>query len=129
MADYNFIQKIDENFDYASITFGELLKMIRKDKGYSKDNFANKLDIPVSHLSELENSISFPTKDFLLKISGIIGVKYENLLTSAGYDCSNSDLFYCDAKGNAIDVIKILDKIYYRSPNILSELYERIFGK
>lgn len=64
-----------------SVTLGERLSAARKAKGLTQDDFAKHLDVTPQAISKWENNLSCPDILLLPKISEILGVSIEELLT------------------------------------------------
>lgn len=62
-------------------TLGERLALSRKAKGLTQDDFAKMLDVTPQAVSKWENNLSCPDIMLLPKISDILGVSIEELLT------------------------------------------------
>lgn len=62
-------------------TLGERLSAARKNKGLTQDDFAKLLDVTPQAISKWENNLSCPDILLLPKISEILGVTIEELLT------------------------------------------------
>lgn len=62
-------------------TLGERLASARKAKGLTQDDFAKYLDVTPQAISKWENNLSCPDILLLPKISEILGVSIEELLT------------------------------------------------
>ncbi len=71
------------------MTFGEKLKVLRKEKGYSQEEFAGLLDVSRQAVSKWEGDRGTPEIDKLLQISNIFGVTLDYLLKSES-PCENS---------------------------------------
>ncbi len=69
-------EKINDNK-----TLGERLSAARKNKGLTQDDFAKYLDVTPQAISKWENNLSCPDILFLPKISEILGIGIEELLT------------------------------------------------
>jgi len=66
-------------------TFGEALKTIRRSKGISQRELANKVAVDFSYISKLENDrIPPPAADTIVKICEVLGVQPEFLLSLTG---------------------------------------------
>lgn len=63
------------------LTLGERLATARKAKGLTQDDFAKHLDVTPQAISKWENNLSCPDILLLPKISEILGVSIEELLT------------------------------------------------
>ena len=80
-----FTKKENENASEEKIndakTLGERLSAARKRKGLTQEDFANYLDVTPQAVSKWENNLSCPDILILPKISEILGVGIEELLT------------------------------------------------
>lgn len=61
--------------------FGKNLSILRKQEGFSQKEFAEKLNIPSTTLSNYENAGAEPKFNVLIKIAEILGVSIDTLLT------------------------------------------------
>ncbi len=64
-------------------TLGERLSSARKNKGLTQDDFAKQLDVTAQAVSKWENDLSCPDILLLPKISDILEVEIEELLTGS----------------------------------------------
>ena len=71
------------------MTFGEKLKAIRKEKGYSQEEMAGLLDVSRQAVSKWESDRGIPEIDKLLQISNMFGVTLDYLLKSESLDENN----------------------------------------
>lgn len=62
------------------MTFGEKLKTLRKENGYSQEQFAALLDVSRQAASKWESDRGFPETEKLLQISSLFGVTLDYLL-------------------------------------------------
>lgn len=62
------------------MTFGEKLKILRKEKGYSQEEFASLLNVSRQAVSKWESDRGTPEIDKLLQISNMFGVTLDYLL-------------------------------------------------
>lgn len=80
-----FTKKENENRDDAKAnevsSLGERLSAARKNKGLTQDDFAKYLDVTPQAVSKWENNLSCPDIMLLPKISEILGLGLEELLT------------------------------------------------
>lgn len=80
-----FTKKENESISEEKIneakTLGERLSAARKRKGLTQDDFAKYLDVTPQAVSKWENNLSCPDIFILPKISEILGVGIEELLT------------------------------------------------
>lgn len=63
------------------MTFGEVLKKLRTDKGITQEKLAFDLDIPESTIRRLETSSGIPRKDRLMQIAKYFDVSTDYLLS------------------------------------------------
>lgn len=71
------------------MTFGEKLKAIRKEKGYSQEEMAGLLDVSRQAVSKWESDRGMPEIEKLLQISNMFGVTLDYLLKSESPDGNN----------------------------------------
>lgn len=71
------------------MTFGEKLKGLRKEKGYSQEEMAGLLDVSRQAVSKWESDRGIPEIDKLLQISNMFGVTLDYLLKSEAPDANN----------------------------------------
>ena len=68
------------------MTFGEKLKVLRKEKGYSQEEFAGLLNVSRQAVSKWESDRGTPEIDKLLQISNMFGVTLDYLLKEKSLD-------------------------------------------
>ena len=68
------------------MTFGEKLKVLRKEKGYSQEEFAGLLNVSRQAVSKWESDRGTPETDKLLQISNMFGVTLDYLLKEKSPD-------------------------------------------
>lgn len=68
------------------MTFGEKLRGIRKEKGYSQEELAGLLEVSRQAVSKWESDRGIPEIDKLLQISNMFGVTLDYLLKNEGPD-------------------------------------------
>jgi len=65
--------------------FAKIIQNKRKEKGYTLEELANKLDVDRSYISKLENDrVPAPSVDFIRRISDILSIDFEQLSLLAG---------------------------------------------
>jgi len=70
---------------YMDQTFGQLLKAIRREKGISQRDLADKVGIDFSYISKVENDrMAPPSADTIQKMCGVLEVSTEILLSKSG---------------------------------------------
>ena len=62
------------------IQLSSRIKSRRKSLGYTQEEIAEKLMLSHSHYSKIENAISSPSLDTLIKISKILGISLDSLV-------------------------------------------------
>lgn len=62
------------------MTFGEKLKVLRKEKGYSQEEFAELLDVSRQAVSKWESDRGMPEVNTLIQISNMFSVTLDDLL-------------------------------------------------
>ncbi len=60
--------------------FGKRLKELRKQKGWTQKELANKLDIRYSHLNKYENGIHAPPLEKLIQLADLFDVSLDYLV-------------------------------------------------
>lgn len=61
-------------------TFGQRLARLRKEKGFTQEDIADKINISSQTVSKWENDISSPDIQTLIKLSDIFEVSLDDLL-------------------------------------------------
>ena len=61
-------------------TFGQRFSRLRKNKGYTQDDIANKVNVSSQAVSKWENDINMPDVGILLNLGEILGVSTDELL-------------------------------------------------
>jgi transcriptional regulator with XRE-family HTH domain len=64
------------------MTLGHNIRIARKKKGLSQEDFAKIMDISQGYLSHLENNSREPSIDILIRLKKKLGTTYEQLLES-----------------------------------------------
>lgn len=62
------------------MTFGQKLKNLREEKGFSQDNIANMLFVTTQSVIEWENNNAMPSADQIINLSRIFGISVDELL-------------------------------------------------
>ena len=71
------------------MTFGEKLKVLRKENGYSQEELAGLLDVSRQAVSKWESDRGTPEIDKLVQISNMFGVTLDYLLKNESPDENN----------------------------------------
>lgn len=61
-------------------TFGEKLKKLRKDRGWSQDEFGRRVGVHGRHIGKYEIGRAMPNAETVVKIAGALGVSIDYLL-------------------------------------------------
>ena len=69
----------------AKETFGQRLSRIRKEKGFTQNEIADKVGVTSQAVSKWENDLASPDIDILLKLSEIFDISIDELLEHAIY--------------------------------------------
>jgi transcriptional regulator with XRE-family HTH domain len=100
-----------------SAEFGQFIKKLRKQKGYSIRKLAAKAQISASHISRAERGERPPfSPEILKKLAGVLPVSYEELLYRAGYISKDSALLLkiINLNKEEVEVLKkIVDKLKF----------------
>ena len=78
------------------MTFGEKLKVLRKENGYSQEELAGLLDVSRQAVSKWESNRGTPEIDKLVQISNMFGVTLDYLLKDESPDENNQTGGYYD---------------------------------
>ena len=83
-------------------SFGENLKLYRKEKKLSQEQLSEKINISVKHLSSIERGLTFVSADLLEKLAVSVEVPVFYFFVN------EKDVFWNDAMLNTID--RIIEK-------------------
>ena len=75
------------NIDYKLI--GARIKSIRKNKGITQNVLAEKLDVSVGYVSQVERGITKISLDLLGAIASILNCDISSLITESSIKCDN----------------------------------------
>ena len=75
------------NIDYKLI--GSRISKIRKSRGFTQENLAEKLDVSIGYISQVERGITKISLDLLGKIAGILSSDVTVFLTDSAINESN----------------------------------------
>jgi len=73
-------------------TLGETIREARTPKGSLRE-FAKKLDITPSYLSDIENDRRVPAEDVLRRIADLLGLDFDELMAKAGRFGEDADRY------------------------------------
>ena len=74
-------------------TLGKNIKIFRARRGLSQADFAEKADISITFLSNIERGIKYPQPDILSKIATAFGVDVNELFVTEIMSSKNDKLF------------------------------------
>jgi len=72
------MKQIDNN--QTKILLGKRIKLLRKNRNLTQEEFSEKIGIEISSLSNIESGKSFPSLMTFVKISEILGVRLDELI-------------------------------------------------
>ena len=74
-------------------TLGKNIKLLRARRGLSQADFAEKADISITFLSNIERGIKYPQPDMLSKIATTLGVDVNELFVTELISAKSDKLF------------------------------------
>lgn len=92
-------------------SFGEKIKALRKEKGWSQDEFAVKIGVHGRHIGKYENGHTLPNSESLLQIAKALDVSIDYLLLNGQERESASS--------------KIRDKILLQEFEVVDQMEEK----
>ena len=85
------------------------IRKAREDRGYTREQFAEKLDVSVSYLAELERGRTGISVKMLIKVCNVLGLSADYVLFGTG---RNEDSLRLDAVRRIDDkYLPLLDKV------------------
>ena len=109
-------------------TIGEMISSLRKEKGMTQNELAEKMNVTDKAVSKWERDLSCPDINTISKLANILDVSVDELLQAKKKENSNTklkdliDLIFKAislAMGIAVVVLNILDKIDTKSSIIM----------
>ena len=109
-------------------TIGETISSLRKKKGMTQNEIAEKMNITDKAVSKWERDLSCPDINTISKLADVLGVSVEELLKAKKNDNSNTKLkdfinlifkAVALAMGIAVVVLNILNQIVVKSSLIM----------
>lgn len=110
---------------------GETIASLRKNKGMTQNELAEKMNVTDKAVSKWERNLSCPDVNTISKLADILGVSVEELLNSKNKEYFNSKIkdlvnlifkAVALAMGIAVVVLNILDKINVKSSMIMLDI-------
>lgn len=107
---------------------GETIASLRKNKGMTQNELAEKMNVTDKAVSKWERNLSCPDVNTISKLADILGVSVEELLNSKNKEYFNSKIkdlvnlifkAVALAMGIAVVVLNILDRINVKSSMIM----------
>lgn len=80
-----------EELNGAPGKFGHILKDIRLQKGYTRQQIAERADISIRYLSAIENEQREPSYDVLYRLFHSLGISADTIFYPDNNDLDNSD--------------------------------------
>ncbi|NLL18140.1 MAG: helix-turn-helix domain-containing protein [Clostridia bacterium] len=77
-------QLVEVSGDSKGVSLGEKLRLLREQKKWTLSEFAQKADVSVSYLSEIERGNVYPAVDTLKRISKALNVSLQDLIGRGG---------------------------------------------
>jgi HTH-type transcriptional regulator, competence development regulator len=106
------------------MTFGEYIKNLRNEIGFSQRELAEKSSVSNAEISRIETGERKKPSPIVLKaIAPFLGVAYEELLQKAGYieevidHKGFTENIYKDEDGNLIDITRQIKDMYEKDRN------------
>ena len=95
-------------------TLGKNIKLLRARRGLSQADFAEKADISITFLSNIERGIKYPQPDMLSKIANALGVDVNELFVTEFISCKDDKVFTHFSKDITKDVNKAMEEVIKR---------------
>jgi transcriptional regulator with XRE-family HTH domain len=98
-------------------SFGQNLKIYRREKCLSQEQLSEKVDISIKHLSAIERGLTFVSAELLEKLSASLEIPIYYLFVK------NAEISYNDAMLNTID--RIIEKHLMKAiEEIIADLHQ-----
>ena len=95
-------------------TLGKNIKIFRARRGLSQANLAEKADISIPFLSNIERGIKYPQPDMLAKIANTLGVEVNELFIGNLASVESSDLLSHLSEDMLKDVNLAMTEVFKR---------------
>ena len=95
-------------------TLGKNIKLLRARRGLSQADFAEKADISITFLSNIERGIKYPQPDMLSKIATALGVDVNELFISELISAKDDKLFNHFSEDITENVNKAMEEVIKR---------------
>ena len=95
-------------------TLGKNIKMFRARRGFSQADFAEKANISITFLSNIERGNKFPQPDMLSKIATALGVDVNELFVKEIISCKDNKIFYHFSEDITENVSKAMKEVIKR---------------
>lgn len=105
-------EELNVQEEAVSETLGSKIARLRKEKGYTQEEFSQLLDVTAQAVSKWENDISCPDIMLLPKISQLLGISIDEMLGNAAPAAQQKE-----EEKTAVDSGKLRLKINIISPN------------
>jgi len=95
-------------------TLGKNIKLFRARRGLSQADFAEKADISITFLSNIERGIKYPQPDMLSKITTALGVDVNELFVTEIISRKDNKLFNHFSEDITENVNKVMEEVIKR---------------
>jgi len=95
-------------------TLGKNVKLLRARRGLSQADFAEKADISITFLSNIERGIKYPQPNMLAKIANALGVAVNKLFLEDVESVENDELLHHIAEDMTKDVNLAMTEVIKR---------------
>ncbi|MDO4282476.1 MAG: helix-turn-helix transcriptional regulator [Clostridia bacterium] len=105
----------------------EELKFARKKNKITQEEMAEMLGISTATYCKIENGQRKSIKkEYLRKMSAILGLNYQELITKAELELDEEESLYYDSSGNPMNIALLAKNIYVLDPDVLIPLLEAL---
>lgn len=105
--------------------FGERLKKIRLEKGFSKSQLASEVGVHYSQIGRYENKGAYPSSDVLAKIANALGIQVEFLLNGSKNQLAENTL----TDKELLNQFKKIEEFSDESKTVVKELIDAFILK
>jgi len=95
-------------------TLGKNIKVLRARRGLSQADFAEKADISITFLSNIERGIKYPQPNMLSKIAKALGVNVNELFVQELVSAKDDKLFNHFSEDIVKNVNKVIEEVIKR---------------
>jgi len=95
-------------------TLGKNIKLLRTRRGLSQADFAEKANISITFLSNIERGIKYPQPEILSKIANALGVDVNELFVPELVSCKDDKIFNHFSEDITQNVNKAMEEVIKR---------------